>query len=301
VKGTRSLATAEALTAIALWALSFILIKIALRELSPATLIVVRFGVAALVVGLAAGTRGSLPRVSRHDLVGLAVLGAIGVTLHQLLQVIGQTSTDAGMAALCAATAPAFIVVLAAVFLGERLGRWQLLGVLLAIAGAALVSVGGDWSSVRNARYMSLGNLLVLLSAMVWAASTIIGKHMMRKRSSSLITGGSLFFGWLFALPVFLAGKGWREIPGLSVRGWAAIVVLGVFCTAIAHLANNHALRHIPAQRIAVIQNLEPFLAVVGAWLILGEKMSAPMLAGGAAIIAGVYLTERFSAWAADQ
>ena len=117
-----------------------------------------------------------------------------------------------------------------------------------------------------------MGNVLVLLSAVVWAAAGIMGKRMMRKRPSVVVTAGMLVFGWLFTIPFFVAEGSWGQIARVSPTVWGSVVALGVLCTAVAHLANNHALKMISAQRVAVIQNLEPFLAVLGAWLILGEE-----------------------------
>ena len=101
------------------------------------------------------------------------------------------------------------------------------------------------------------------------------------------------FFGWLFALPLFVAQQGWREIPNLSLAGWGAVLYVALLATALAYLLNTHALKHVPASRVAVIQNLEPVIAVAAAALFLQEQVTGAMLLGGAAIIAGVYLAER--------
>jgi len=296
LKRTDTIAIAEATLAISLWAMSFILIKVALRELSPVTLITLRFAVAAIVVVPVLWLTGGLKGVTIRDLPRMAALGAVGVTLHQLLQVAGQESTSAGMAALCAATAAAFMVVFAAIFLAERLAGFQTVGVCLALVGAGVVTLGAnDWSAGGGSS-AAAGNALVLLSAVVWAAAGIMGKRMMRKRPSVVVTAGMLVFGWLFTLPFFVAEGSWRQLSHVSGTTWGSVAALGLLCTAVAHLANNHALKTISAQRVAVIQNLEPFLAVVGAWLILGERISRLSALGGVAIVAGVFLTETFAA-----
>ena len=297
MKHTNTIAVAEAMLAITLWAMSFILIKIALRELSAVALITLRFAVASVVVVPVVWATGGLSGLSIRDVPRMAALGAVGVTLHQLLQVAGQQTTSAGMAALCAATATAFMVILAAVFLGERLGLWQIGGVCLALAGAAIVTVGDVGRPAAGGHHpAAMGNMLVLLSAVVWAATGIMGKRMMRKRPSVVVTAGMLVFGFLFTLPFFVVEGSWAQITRLSPTGWGLVIALGVLCTAVAHLANNHALKTIAAQRVAVIQNLEPLLAVLGAWLILGECMSWLSALGGVAIVAGVFVTERHAA-----
>ena len=71
------------------------------------------------------------------------------------------------------------------------------------------------------------------------------------------------------------------------------MLYVGILSTAVAYLLNSHALKHISAARVAVIQNVEPLSAVVAAVLILNEAASWPMAFGGAAILGGVYLAER--------
>lgn len=277
-----------------MWAMSFILIKIALRELSPAALITLRFGIASVVVIPVLWFTGGL-KVSIKDLPKMAMLGAVGVTLHQLIQVAGQETTTAGMAALCAATSTAFMVVFAAIFLDERLKKPQVGGVCLALIGAGVVTLAtNDWS-VPAGRSVMAGNLLVLGSAVIWAVGGIMGKRLMQKRDSVTVTAGMLVFGWLFMVPIFIAKGCWREVSSISPGVWWSVIALGVLCTAVAHLANNHALKTISAQRVAVIQNLEPFIAVLGAWAFLGESMGLMAALGGLGIVAGVYLTERFA------
>lgn len=289
----------EALAAISLWGISFISIKLALAEVSAVTLIVVRFAIGALVVGAVAWRRGELRQLRRRDLPTLAGVGLIGITLQQLLQVSGQATADASVAACLAATAPAFTVLLAALCLRETPRPWQMAGVLLAAAGAALVTTNGDWAGVLHGDFGAPGNLLVLASSVVWALLTILSKRAAAGRPATLVTAGMFLCGTLFAAPLFIGQQGWRELAGVSAAGWGALLFTGLVCTAGAYLLNTRALKHLPASRVALIQNVEPLVAVAAATLLLGEALTPAMLAGGAAILGGVYLAERAAPLAA--
>jgi len=295
MKHRETIALIEAFLAIVLWGISFIYVKIALREISAITLIVLRYAAGTLLVGLVAWQRGDLARLSCSDLPGLALVGAIGITLQQLLQVSGQVTADAGVAAFLAATAPAFTVLLAAACLRERLHWWQLIGVGLASLGGMAVAIGGDLNALDGEQgWRTLpGNLLILLSAVVWAVFIILSKGLVRHRPTTLVTTGMFLFGTLFTLPLFWFEKGWLELSHLTSDGWWAMFYVTVLSTAMAYLLNSHALKIISASRVAVIQNLEPLIAVVAATLILDESMSWVMVGGGAAILAGVFLAER--------
>lgn len=295
MKHRETIALIEAILAIIIWGISFIYVKIALREISATTLIVLRYAVGALMVGLFAWQRGDLMRLSPSDLPGLALVGAIGITLQQLLQVSGQVTADAGVAAFLAATAPAFTVLLAAAWLRERLHSWQILGVVLASGGGIAVATGGELSALLGEQALRTlpGNALILLSAVVWALFIVLSKRLVHNRPTALVTAGMFFFGTLFTLPLFWVEEGWMQLPHLSAEGWGAMFYVAVLSTAVAYLLNSRALKVISASRVAVIQNLEPLIAVVGAAIILDESVSWVMVAGGAAILVGVFLAER--------
>lgn len=290
---THSFAVFETASAITLWAVSFTFIKIALRDVSPVTLIVLRFGMGSLILVGVSAVRGDFAHLRWADLPRLALLGAVGVTLQQILQVSGQVYADAGVAAFLASTAPAFLVALAALFLREKLRAWQVLGVILATLGAGIVSTGGDWSALLQGRLENPGNLLVLLSSLVWALFTILNRYIVQDRPPVLVTTAMMAFGFLFTLPLFAAQGGWRELPWISPAGWGSILYLGILSTAIAYLLYGHALKLAPASRLAAVQNIEPLIAVAAAAAILSEPITAALLVGGAAIVAGVYLAER--------
>jgi len=290
-----AIAVGEEILAIVIWGVSFIYIKIALREISAVTLIVLRFAMGALIVGLFAWQRGDFEQLTWADVPKLALVGALGITLQQLLQVSGQVTADASVAAFLASTAPAFTVLLAAIWLREHLHSRQMVGVGLASLGGIIVATGGDFVALITGQTLRTlpGNVLVLLSSMVWAVFIVLSKRMVRNRPAGLVTSGIFFFGMLFTLPFFLVEQGWSAIPRLSLEGWGAMLYVGILSTAMAYLLNSHALKHISAARVAVIQNVEPLSAMAAAVVILDESITWAMVLGGAAILSGVYLAER--------
>jgi len=288
-----TLALWAAALAIGLWGVSFISIKIALQEVSPVTLIVVRFASGALIVGAAAWARGEFRQLRPRDLPALAGVGLIGIALQQILQVSGQATADASVAAFLASTAPAFTVLLATFFLREAPRPWQIAGILLATGGAITVATNGQWGGLLTGNFGAPGNLLVLASSVVWALLTILSKRAVANRPPLLVTTAMFFFGGLFVAPLFLVQQGWRELATVSVTGWAALAFTSLVCTAGAYLLTTWALKHIAASRVALIQNIEPLTAVIAASLLLNEAVTPAMLLGGAAILGGVYLAER--------
>ena len=293
MKRTETLALFETALAISLWALSFVWIKIALRDMSPVNLIVLRYALGFMILLGIAFVRGEFRKIQLSDVRAMIILGLVGIVLQQFLQVSGQVTADASVAAFLAATAPAFMVILAAVWLREKVTGWQIGGVMLATLGACVVAVGGNWAALMQGQLVNLGNLLVLLSAIVWAVYTILTRLLVINRPPILIVGGMLFFGWFFSMPVWIIQQGWLEIPQIKTEAWGALLCVGIFSTAITYLLYSHALKLAPASRLSAIQNIEPLVATLAAVLILGEPITRSLLTGGFAIIAGVYLAEK--------
>jgi drug/metabolite transporter (DMT)-like permease len=260
--------------------------------MSPVSVIVFRYAMGAVILLGAAIWHRAIREFRRSDLKGMVILALVGIVLQQFLQVTGQVTANASVAAFLASTAPAFMVILSAWWLKEVVSGWQIVGVLIATIGAAVVAVGGDWGSLMEGDLIHLGNILVLLSAVAWAIYTILTRKLVADRPPILIAGGMLFFGWLFSMPVWIYQRGWQEIPDIGVNAWLALICVGVFSTAITYLLYSHALKLAPASRLSAIQNIEPLVATIAAVWILGESITSSLLLGGFAIFVGVYLAE---------
>jgi drug/metabolite transporter (DMT)-like permease len=296
MKHTETQAIIETAVAISLWAMSFVWIKIALAAMSPVTLIVLRYALGGVILLGVAFWRGEFKQMKRGDLKRMVILGFVGIFLQQFLQVSGQVSANANVAAFLASAAPAFMVILAVVWLREPVNSGQIFGVLLATLGAGIVAVGGNWRTLFQGELVNLGNMLVLFSAVVWAAYSVLTRKLVIDRPPMLIAGGMLFFGWLLSMPVWIFQQGWLEIPQISLNAWVALLCVGFFSTAITYLLYSHALKLASASRLSAIQNIEPLIATLAAFLILDEMITTSLLVGGCAILAGVYLAEKRSA-----
>jgi len=100
-------------------------------------------------------------------------------------------------------------------------------------------------------------------------------------------------FGWLFTSVLFFSGNGMSEITGITQRGWLGILFLGIFCSGLAYIAWYDALQVLSTAQTGVFLYIEPLVAVVVAAIVLKEQITAPSIAGGAIILAGVWLVNR--------
>jgi drug/metabolite transporter (DMT)-like permease len=282
-----------AFLAVVFWGLSFVATKAALRELSPITLITTRFalGVALLLVLLRARRVPVLP--SRELWGSLALMGFVGVFVHQMLQSFALTMTGAISAGWLIGLTPLWSAVLSAWLLRERFPPAKLAGLALGFAGAALVVTRGQLGAARLALPATRGDLLILASTLNWAVYSVLGHPVLKRLGATRATAGALLFGWLMLLPLFLARAGWREYAHLSGAGWGAVLFLGIACSGLGYLFWYGALEKVPATAVSALLYLEPLVTLAAGVALLGEQVHLTTMAGGLLVLAGVFLVER--------
>ena len=282
----------KALATTGLWGASFVATKIALRELSPLAIIVARFalGLACLLALLAWRRQARL--ADRRDLAWLALLGVLGVTVHQLLQSIGLLTTTATNSGWMVALIPVFTAILARLMLGEPFGGRKLAGLAAASLGALVVAARGfDLRGlIANP---SPGDALMLLSAANMALFTTWSKRMIARYPPVVTMMYVMAFGWLASLPLVALDRGWEAFPTLSAAGWGSLVFLGVGCSGIAYAFWYDALAEIDASALSSFQYFQPIVTLAVANRVLGEPVTPAVVGGGAAILAGVWLVTR--------
>ncbi len=279
--------------AVIAWGASFIATKVALREVSPVTVVWLRFTMGVVVLGAAVVARRQHARVPRGELGYFALLGLLGITFHQWLQSNGLVTAQATTTAWIITTIPVFMALLGWALLKERL-RWdQVAGIGLAAVGVLVVVAGGDLASLRRGSFGTPGDLLVLISALNWAVFSALSKRGLQRHPATLMTFYVMAFGWLFNSALLLAGPGLGELGRLSGNGWLAMVFLGVACSGLAYIWWYDALQVIPAAELGVFLYVEPLVAVGVAAVVLGEAMTLLAFAGGAVILVGVWLVNR--------
>ena len=282
-----------ALIAVVLWGVSFVATKAALRELSPVTLVFLRFALGTALLFALLLARGVSPLPPRDALPSLLLMGFVGIFVHQLLQSVGLTMTTAVQTGWLIGLIPLWSALLAVLLGKERLGGWKIAGLAGGFAGALLVisrgALGTDLLHLPSTR----GDLLILLSTVNWAVYSVLGHRTLRRLGPTRATAGAMALGWLMLAPLFLFTRGWRELPGLSPAGWGAVLFLGLGCSGLGYLFWYGALEQLEVSRVAAFLYLEPFVTFAAAVLLLGEPVTAAVVAGGLLILGSVLLVQR--------
>lgn len=280
---------AAAISCVLIWGVTFVPSKVALGEMGPFTLAVLRFAVA-LAVLIPIALRSPVPvEVRSLPWRDLTVLGLTGVAFYFGFQNLGLARTTATEAGLISGSVPAVTAALSAVVLRERMGGLRLLGIGGSIAGVAVMVLAG--SSLGGGSME--GNLLMLVCPVAWAVYTLLNKRIGGSLPEIVILVCTMAIGTLFLLPgavVELAVSGFGPV---SAGGWLSVVFLGLGGSAAAFFCWNAALRRLDASEAATYINLTPLVSVVAAGLFLGEHLAPPQILGGAMVILGVYLAGR--------
>lgn len=285
VQGAALLAVAAALTTVVLWASAFAGIRAALPAYGPWHLAVLRFGVASLVLAGVATLRG-LPRVPWGDAPRVLACAALGITTYNLALNYGELTVSAGAASFLVNTAPVFTALLAVPTLGERLPRGAWLGSLVALGGVGLIAAG-EGAGLR----WSPGVPWVLLAAVAQAGNFVLQKPLLARHSPLTVVALLIWAGTALMLP--LAGGLAETVHAAPAAATWSVVYLGVFPGALAYLVWAVALRRWSAGRTAGFLYLVPAVALLVAWLWLSELPGPLSVAGGAVVLAGVFLLNR--------
>jgi drug/metabolite transporter (DMT)-like permease len=282
-----------ALAAVVMWGISFVATKAALREVSPVTLIFTRFALGVAVLFLILTLRREPLVPPRDAWPMLALMGFVGIFVHQMIQVHGLVLTTAVRTGWLIGLTPIWSAVLAAAFLGEHFGSRKILGLVLGTVGAIVLVTKGQLSAEVLALPATRGDLLILASTVNWAVYTILGQKTLKRLGSARATAAAMFIGWALLIPFFVRAAGWQEYRSLSSTSVVAIVFLGVGCSGLGYYFWYAALERIDASQVASFLYLEPLVTLLAAMALLGESVALATIVGGILVLVGVLTVQR--------
>lgn len=276
------------LGAMALWASSFIALKLAFTAYHPMVVIFGRMITACIgfmpFVGM---VRRNVPR--KEDVPTILFMLACEPCLYFLFEAAALKNTSASQAGMITAMLPLMVAIAAGLYLKERISVKTVLGFLVAIIGACLLSLAA--ASNHAAPNPVLGNFYEFMAMVCATGYTISLKRLCARYEPLFLTAlqacaGSVFFLPFLFLPTTELPVRFEPVPGLS------ILYLGFFVTMGAYGLYNFAVSRVPASQAAAFVNLIPVLTVILGWVILGERFTPLQYAASALVIAGVLMSQ---------
>ncbi|TSH93104.1 EamA family transporter [Verticiella sediminum] len=281
-----------------LWGASFFFTGVAVQELPPLTIVLLRVGLGALTLyAVLRASGGTLPGDARawRD---LAVLGVINSALPFTLIVWGQTQIPSGLASILNATTPLFGVLAAHLCTqDERITSNRLAGVVIGFAGVALMVGAG---ALRGGDAPVAGQLAILGAACSYAIAGVYARRLRRYGLAPMVAAtGQIACATLILLPLaLLVERPWQyAMPGAAT--WFAVAGSAVLSTALAYVIYFRLIATAGATNILLVTFLVPVSAILLGWLVLGERLEPrhflgmALIAGGLAALDGRLLRRR--------
>lgn len=261
------------------------------EEIAPHTVLFYRSATAALVyLAWFFINKRKFKQIEKKDLWTLLLLAFLNIPLNQFLFFVSIELTTPPKVALAYALTPAFVFIIAAIFLKERATKLKLFGVILAIAGTFVVIFerGVDLS----AGYF-VGDLLALTASLSWAIYTVVGKNFSTKYGAIYSTGLSMIWGFFLYLPIYLILPAKTSIYAFSTINWLQILYLGVMTSGLGYALWYYALKKIEASKLSVFNNLQPIFTTIMTVIFFDFDLTITFVIGGIIIIAGVIMTQK--------
>jgi len=252
----------------AVWGWTFVLVKDAITQYPTLPFLQLRFILAFLVMAVLVHR---LP--ARRELRLGVIVGAV-LAAGYLTQTVGLTMTSPGNSGLITGLFVVFTPLIDR-FFGVKLRWWTLVAVAAALAGTVLL-VGGPSG-------VGLGDILTIACAFLFGLHIVLLSHWspgLRSAPLAMVQMGSCAL-------IFSAGGSWSlRVPSQDV--WIAIVITGVFASALAFYIQTWAQQHLSASRTALILTTEPAWAVAAAVILAGQRFGSQQAAGAALVLAAI-------------
>ena len=284
----RRLAEVGVLVVMAFWAGNFIVIKGALGVLPPVGFTLLRFILASAILLVVLRWREGRVRVPLRDLWPLAALGALGFGAYQILWTTALGRISAGDSAVLIATSPVITALIAVAIGTDTLTRTKLAGAALSFAGVFIVVGAGTGVGFAGD---TLGYALTLLGAVCWATYSALGGPILRRHSPLRATTWATIAGTAVMAIPGISQLSTVDLATVGPPAWLAIAYSGTLAAGIGNVIVLNGIGLLGPTRITALQTLVPALAVVLAFLVLGEPIRLGQVVGGVIIVTGVVLT----------
>ena len=298
-----------AIVIVAIWGLTFISTKVLLMAgLSPEEIFLVRFSIAYFGMwlfclwgrGSDASRTGSqsvqsparLFCNSLKDELLLVLAGVMGGSLYFWSENTALQYTMASNVSFIVCTTPLVTAILNAAVRRERIGRLTLLGGCLSLVGIGMIAFSGG----EGFHLSFLGDALAMLASLTWAIYTVVTNGLLKKYPSALISRKVFFYGMLTIVPVLLV-KGWTFPAGrfLEPKVLLNALFLGVVASLACYALWNSVIKRLGTVGSSNYIYLNPLFTLIGATLLLGERLTPVAIAGCLITLIGVWTASRSS------
>ncbi|MCW3049063.1 MAG: yedA [Solirubrobacterales bacterium] len=269
-----------------IWGSTYLAIRVMVRDVPPLLGAGARFLVAGAVMLAVLRARGRRARPRRRELGSAALVGVLLAAGGNGLVTVAEQDVPSGLAALLIASVPLWVVILRSTAGRERVAPATLAGVAVGFAGLGVLLLPGG----RPAGATTAGVLLVLVAALSWALGSFASPRLPLPRDPLVSTAWQMVSGGVVMLAAGLAAGETRDVNlgGTSLDSALAFAYLVAAGSWVAFTAYAWLLQHAPLSQVATYAYVNPLVAVLLGWAILGEQLTTATLAGAGLVVASV-------------
>jgi drug/metabolite transporter (DMT)-like permease len=274
--------------AVIVWACAFPFIRIGLDEgLSFINLTIMRFLVVCISFLILILIKNKwFSKLQKKDIIPIFLLGFFGVIIYHFGLNYGEQYISPGAASLIIATIPVFIILLARIFLKEKITKIKLAGIILALVGVIIISLWGRKEATLEIEY-TIAAIAVLIAAIMGAIYTIAGKKLLDRYNGISLTAYAMLLGSIGLIP-FLNSSLVTEVTAMSTNGWIAILFLGIISTVIGYGIWYIALKIKSASEISIYLYAIPVISTIISYFLFDDKITVLFILGGVFVIIGL-------------
>lgn len=271
-----------------IWGLNFGVSRFAMEVFSAEVFVFIRFALALPFLFLILRFKEGSVKVETKDLIKLAVIGLIGVTLLEILVMYSiKFTTLANASLLNVAPWPIFAALFAPLFTKEKMTLRVAVGGTIALVGVSLIILGGGEGFDLSSEYM-IGNILALSISLIGALFNLACMPLMQKYSPLKVTTWYMLFGSLFLIPFTISGWGSIQWSGMSMMTWGAIFYNVILCTVVAFLIWNVSMKKVGATKSNFYRYFVPATAALAGAMFFDETIMAGQIIGAVIIVFGL-------------
>ncbi len=275
------------------WSINYIVGKITLTHFDALTLASFRFQVSAVILLALYFSRPNRTPLRIRDLWTFAYLGFFGYAINQGGFVIGLSLTTSDHSVIIVALGPIMILAMAAAMRLETLTTGKVLGMLISFSGVVLLEA--DQGSPLHSPLL-LGDLITLAGTLGYSIYTVLAKRVAGAYDTISLNTFCASVAAILWLPIAIRQGSRLNWSSVGLAGWAGLLYM-VTCSAVGgYLIFYWLLQHMDASRVVVVNYLQPVVVVLLSIPLLAERPTLRLLASGALVLLGVYLTEHASA-----
>ncbi|MCI7302897.1 MAG: DMT family transporter [Clostridiales Family XIII bacterium] len=277
------------------WSGAFIAGKYAVPFIPTFTLTFLRFFFASLILCILSGAARKKEedrfRLKKEHLPIFLFTGIVGMFGYHVFFFIALKYTTAINSSIIGAMNPIVTIVIAALFLRNKIPAKQIAGILLSFFGVLLTITGADVETLVQLDF-NRGDLWMAAAVICWAAYGVFSKSKGAGIPPFWLTYYSFLVCTLILIPFVIWEKPWQLLAQAPPQAWIAVLYMSIFASVAGYMIQQIAIKQIGPSKTSIFINLVPVFSMVLATLILGEALAPIKLATAGIIILGVCICQ---------